>query len=63
MVLKNMKHYIKDNIYYLEDIDGNVVLKIKLVDSIGNQIILETEKEIYSGPVELISFDVEPPNC
>ena len=58
-----MKHYIKDNIYYLEDIDGNVILKIKLVDSIGNQIILETEKEIYSGPVELISFDVEPPNC
>lgn len=58
-----MKHYIKDNIYYIEDIDGNVILKIKLVDSIGNQIILETEKEIYSGPVELISFDVEPPSC
>lgn len=52
-----MKHYIKDNKYYIEDSQGNILLTIQLCsDYSGNQIILETEKDRYCGPVELI-FD------
>ena len=52
-----MKQEIRENIYYLLDEDGNVLLKITLTDMPGNQIIIETEQEVYAGPVSLISFD------
>ena len=52
-----MKQEIRGNSYYLLDEDGNVLLKIIPTDMPGNQIIIETEQEVYAGPVSLISFD------
>ena len=52
-----MKQEVRENIYYLLDEDGNVLLKITPTDMPGNQIIIETEQEVYAGPVSLISFD------
>ena len=52
-----MKQEIRENSYYLLDEDGNVLLKITPTDMPGNQIIIETEREVYAGPVSLISFD------
>ena len=52
-----MKQEIRENSYYLLDEDGNVLLKITPTDMPGNQIVIETEREVYAGPVGLISFD------
>ena len=52
-----MKQEIRENSYYLLDEDGNVLLKVTPTDMPGNQIIIETEREVYAGPVSLISFD------
>ena len=52
-----MKQEIRENIYYLLDEDGNVLLKITPTDMPGNQVIIETEREVYAGPVKFISFN------
>ena len=52
-----MKQEIRENSYYLLDEDGKVLLKITPTDMLGNQVIIETEQEVYAGPVSLISFD------
>lgn len=51
-----MKQEIKDNTYYLIDEVGKILLKVTPSDLPGNQIIIETEKEVYAGPVELLNF-------
>ena len=51
-----MKQEIRENSYYLLDEDGNVLLKITTTDMPGNQIIIETEQEVYAGPIKFISF-------
>ena len=52
-----MKQEIRENSYYLLDEDGNVLLKITPSDMPGNQVIIETEREVYAGPVKFISFN------
>ena len=52
-----MKQEIRENIYYLLDEDGKVLLKITPTDMPGNQVIIETEKEVYAGPIKFISFN------
>ena len=51
-----MRQEIRENSYYLLDEDGNVLLKITPTDMPGNQIIIETEQEVYAGPIKFISF-------
>ena len=52
-----MKQEIKDGIYYLMTDDGKILLKITPSDMPSNQVIIETEQEVYAGPVSLIAFD------
>ena len=52
-----MKQEIRENSYYLLDDDGNVLLKLTPTDMPGNQVIIETEREVYAGPVKFISFN------
>ena len=52
-----MKQEIRENSYYLLDEDGKVLLKITLTDMPGNQVIIETEREVYAGPIKFISFN------
>lgn len=51
-----MKQEIRDNTYYLIDENGKILLKLTPSDIAGNQIVIETNKEVYAGPVELLSF-------
>ena len=51
-----MKQEIRENSYYLLDEDGKVLLKITPTDMSGNQVIIETEQEVYAGPIKFISF-------
>lgn len=51
-----MKQEIRENSYYLLDEDGKVLLKITPTDTPGNQVIIETEQEVYAGPIKFISF-------
>ena len=51
-----MKQEIRENGYYLLDEDENVLLKITPTDMPGNQIVIETEREVYAGPIKFISF-------
>ena len=51
-----MKQEIRENSYYLLDEDGKVLLKITTTDMPGNQVIIETEQEVYAGPIKFISF-------
>ena len=55
-----MKQEIRDGIYYLMTDDGKVLLKIRPIDFPGYQVEIETEKEVYVGPISLISFDPNP---
>ena len=52
-----MKQEIRENSYYLLDEDGNVLLKITPSDMPGDQVIIETEREVYAGPIKFISFN------
>ena len=52
-----MKQALRENIYYLLGEDGNVLLKITPTDMPGNQIVSETEREVYAGPIKFISFN------
>ena len=52
-----MKQEIRENSYYLLDEDGKVLLKITPTDMPGNQVIIETEQEVYTGPIKFISFN------
>ena len=51
-----MKQEIKDNVYYLIDEKGNVLLKLTPSDLPGNQVVIETDKEVYSGPISLLNL-------
>lgn len=58
-VYYNMKQEIRENSYYLLDEDGNVLLKLTPADPVefpGNQVVIETDHEVYAGPVKFISF-------
>lgn len=55
-----MKQEIRDGIYYLMTDNGKVLLKIRPIDFPGYQVEIETEKEVYVGPISLISFDPNP---
>lgn len=52
-----MNHYIKDDIYYIEQ-DDKIILKISLNCEL-NQVIIETPREVYSGPLEFLHFKEE----
>lgn len=54
-----MKHAISENIYYIYNDDGHVLFSVKITDLPGNQIVIYTDKEVYAGPIELISFKDE----
>ena len=51
-----MKHEIKDNSYYLIDEDGKVLLKLTTTDLPGNQIVIETEDEVFAGPIKFLNL-------
>lgn len=51
-----MKQEIRDNSYYLIDEDGNVLLKLTPSDLPGDQIVIETEKEVFAGPVRFLNL-------
>lgn len=57
-----MKHYIKDNIYYLTEDNGCVVLSLRIDGQFENQIVITTAKEVYAGPVDYLSFWSDVPN-
>ena len=49
-----MKQVIQDNIYYLIGEDDKILLKITLSDLPGDQITIETDEDVYSGPVKFL---------
>lgn len=52
-----MKHFILNDLYVITDDGGKNLLTIKLDNKLsGNQVTIETDKEVYSGPIDLISF-------
>ena len=56
-----MKQEIKDNSYYLTDEDGKVLLKLTPSDLPGNQVVIETETEVFAGPVKFLKFTDDTP--
>ena len=51
-----MYHLIKDEVYYLYSDDGLELMSIRLTDMPGDQLVITTASEVYSGPVQLVSF-------
>ena len=57
-----MEHYIDiaTNTYIIER-DGVIIFSVQLDEDPGRgHIIIKTPKEVYAGPVELISFKENP---
>lgn len=52
-----MNHYIEDNIYYLVNEQGDILLKITPTDLPNNQIVLETKESVFSGPVDFLKVE------
>lgn len=52
-----LSHVIEDNIYHLYSCDGTELISIELTDLPNNQIVLKTQKEVYAGPIDFISFN------
>ncbi len=50
-----MKHYIKDNIYHIVD-DDTELMSVELTKEPGKQVVIKTSKEVFAGPIELVSF-------
>ena len=51
-----MKQEIKDNVYYLIDEKGKVLLKLTPCDIAGNQVVIETDTQVFAGPIELLNI-------
>ena len=51
-----MEHKIIDNFYYIYDENGIVLLSIQLTTAPNNQIIISTDNEVYSGPIEFLTL-------
>ena len=51
-----MEHKITDNFYYIYDENGIVLLSIQLTTAPNNQIIISTDNEVYSGPIEFLTL-------
>lgn len=51
-----MTQEIRDNSYYLLDEDGNVLLKLTPADLPGNQVVIETENEVFAGPIKFLNL-------
>lgn len=50
-----MTHFIDEkNVYHIQK-NGKDVLTIEL-DSIEGHVIIKNEKEVFAGPVDLLSF-------
>ena len=52
-----MKHEIRDNLYFIYDAEGNIIFSIELTAEPNNQIVIRTNKEVYAGPIDFISFN------
>ena len=51
-----MEHKIVDNFYYIYDENGIVLLSIQLTSDPNNQVIISTNDEVYSGPIEFLTL-------
>ena len=39
------------------DAEGNVIFQVELTAEPNNQIVIRTNKEVYAGPIDFISFN------
>ena len=51
-----MTHEIIDNMYFIYDKEGNVIFSIESTAKPNNQIVIRTNKEVYGGPIDFLSF-------
>ena len=51
-----MEHKIVGNDYYIYDNDGVVIFTLSLTDLPNNQVVIKTNKEVYGGPIDFVSF-------
>ena len=56
-----MRHYIEDDTYYIVDNEEKVLLKIRIVDFPEYQVVMETEREVYAGPIKFLKFTDDTP--
>lgn len=52
-----MKHEIIDNTYFIYDETSTKIFSIELTEEPNNQIVIKTNKEVYAGPIDFISFN------
>lgn len=52
---KEIKHYIDVNGMYCVVVDDVLVMSVELDKELGH-VVIKTPKEVYAGPVDLISF-------
>ncbi len=51
-----MKHEIIDNIYYIYNDENKVIFSLELTDYPDDQVVISTDKEVFTGPVKLLKF-------
>ena len=52
-----MRHELFVDRYVIYDEEGNEIFSIELTNEPNNQIIIRTNKEVYAGPIDFISFN------
>lgn len=51
-----MRHELLVDKYVIYDDKGNELFSVELTEEPNNQIIIRTNKEVYAGPIDFISF-------
>lgn len=51
-----MTHEIIDSKYFIYNSEGKVIFSVELTEEPNNQIVIKTNKEVYAGPIDFISF-------
>lgn len=51
-----MRHELFADKYVIYDDKGNEIFSVELTDEPNNQIVIKTQKEVYAGPIDFISF-------
>lgn len=51
-----MRHELFNCRYVIYDDEGKEIFSVELTEEPNNQIIIKTQKEVYAGPIDFISF-------
>lgn len=51
-----LEHKIVNNFYYVYNADGVVVFSLEILDKDNDQVVVQNNNTVYSGPISLLDI-------